>query len=121
MPESKPTKYRYLHVLQGHYGTRWEDLTTYECEDVADALQDLKSYRENEPAYLHRMIMRRELRNPVRTESYKIVRFVDNGTPGGRTIKRGLTLEQAQAHCSLESTHGVNSRGQRWFDGYEEE
>ena len=44
---------------------------------------------------------------------YKIVRFRFNGL--NRVIKRGLTLEQAQEHCRRESTRGDN-----WFDGYEE-
>ena len=46
--------------------------------------------------------------------TYKIVRMRLNG--GNRVIKRNLTLEQAQAHCKLESTHGEG-----WFDGYEKE
>lgn len=32
------------------------------------------------------------------------------------TLVRGLTLEQAQAHCSREDTHGDG-----WFDAYYEE
>lgn len=48
-------------------------------------------------------------------ETYRIVRHRFNGPPR-RTIKKGLTLEQAQAHCSKESTHGEG-----WFDGYERE
>jgi hypothetical protein len=31
-------------------------------------------------------------------------------------IETGLTLEEAQAHCQREDTHGDG-----WFDGYEEE
>jgi hypothetical protein len=48
-------------------------------------------------------------------ETYKIIRFRFKGRR--RTIKTGLTLEQAQAHCSREDTHkpGV------WFDGYTRE
>ena len=60
--------------------------------------------------------------------SYKIVRMYFNGRP--RTIKRGLSLEEAQKHCQdpetssstckkaanvrRTETHGL------WFDGYEE-
>lgn len=50
--------------------------------------------------------------------TYKIIRFWrDNDDKNGETIKTGLTLEEAQEHCSREDTHesGV------WFDGYTEE
>lgn len=46
--------------------------------------------------------------------TYRIVRFRFQGAK--RTIKRGLTLEQAQEWCSREDTHGEG-----WFDGYESE
>lgn len=46
--------------------------------------------------------------------TYKIVRFHFN--KDNETIERGLTLEQAQAHCNRDDTHGDG-----WFDGYEEE
>jgi hypothetical protein len=51
---------------------------------------------------------------------YKIVRFYrEDGFPGPprRTIKTGLTLEEAQEHCQRDDTReeGV------WFDGYDEE
>ena len=44
--------------------------------------------------------------------TYKIVRFYFNDSP--RTIKRGLTLDEAQAHCRRDDTHGEG-----WFDGYD--
>ena len=44
-------------------------------------------------------------------KTYKIIRFRFNGN--NRTIKKGLTLEQAQAHCNDEK-----SAGNGWFDGY---
>ena len=47
---------------------------------------------------------------------YKIVRFTfDKNHPDNhKVIKRGLTLEEAQAHCQRDDTRekGV------WFDGY---
>ena len=45
-------------------------------------------------------------------KTYKIIRFRFNGSR--RTIKTGLTLEEAQKHCQREDTHGKG-----WFDGYE--
>ena len=52
--------------------------------------------------------------------SYKILRFRFEGNT--RVIKRGLTLEQAQEHCSREDTHKKDSKGNViWFDGYDEE
>ena len=47
--------------------------------------------------------------------TYKIVRFYRDGR-NRRTIKKGLTLEQAQAHCEREDT-----AGEGWFDGYTED
>lgn len=43
--------------------------------------------------------------------TYRIVRFRFQGD--NETILRGLTLEEAQDHCSREYTHGDG-----WFDGY---
>ncbi len=47
--------------------------------------------------------------------TYKIIRLrFDEALD--ETIVRGLTLEQAQAHCQRDDTHGDG-----WFDGYVEE
>jgi len=46
--------------------------------------------------------------------TYKIIRFRFEGN--NRVIKRGLTLEEAQAHCQDPSTSGEG-----WFDGYDKE
>jgi len=64
--------------------------------------------------------------------SYRVVRFYRDAPRGSkrRVIKRGLTLEEAQAHCSDPETSSrtcTRSAGKRrtrtvgaWFDGYEE-
>ena len=61
---------------------------------------------------------------------YKIVRFYKNRLGYRRTIKTGLTLEQAQAHCHDPETSSsscksnkskaITRRNGEWFDGYEE-
>ena len=61
--------------------------------------------------------------------TYKIVRNYYYGTP--RTIKRGLTLNEAKLHCSNPETSSstcTNSVGKartkrlvKWFDGFEED
>lgn len=50
-------------------------------------------------------------------DTYKIVRFFRTGK---RQIKeRGLSLEDAQEHCSDERTHKKDKHGDViWFDGY---
>lgn len=47
---------------------------------------------------------------------YRIVRHRFNGK--ARTIRTGLTLAEAQAHCQREDTHGGTGNA-RWFDGYD--
>ncbi len=59
--------------------------------------------------------------------SYSIIRFYFNG--GSRVLKRGLTLEQAQAHCNDPETSSSTCspakarkvRASLWFDGYKDE
>lgn len=62
-------------------------------------------------------------------DTYRIVRMVFKG--GKRVISRGLTLEQAQAHCKDPQTSSRTcttydgrmrtKRNGPWFDGYEKE
>ena len=59
---------------------------------------------------------------------YKIVRMYFEG--GKRVVKKGLTLEQAQAHCQDPETSSstcttaaakkITKTMGPWFDGYEE-
>jgi hypothetical protein len=45
--------------------------------------------------------------------TYKITRFYQDDIDS-ETIATGLTLDEAQAHCRRDDTHGDG-----WFDGYE--
>lgn len=56
--------------------------------------------------------------------TYLIRRFCadDEHPDHRRVITRGLSLEQAQAHCSRDETHEASPSGEVvWFDGYEDE
>jgi hypothetical protein len=63
--------------------------------------------------------------------TYKIIRFYQRDNVPNRVIKTGLTLEEAQAHCSDPETSSSTAKrtagNQRtktrgpWFDGYNEE
>lgn len=71
------------------------------------------------------------------TDRYKIVRMFSARDSHGelfrrpRTIKRGLTLEQAQDHCRSPETSSRTCKSSKairytrangpWFDGYEQE
>jgi hypothetical protein len=46
--------------------------------------------------------------------TFKIIRFRQDDE--SETLVRGLTLDQAQAHCQRDDTHGEG-----WFDGYQAE
>ena len=62
--------------------------------------------------------------------SYCIIRMYRDDTPS-RTLRRGLTLEEAREHCSdpeTSSSTATRDAAKRhtdkhgpWFDGYEEE
>lgn len=55
----KKNKYLYLNVVQGLYGTTWEDLTA--SESYRECKADIKAYRKNAPETKYRIIKRREL------------------------------------------------------------
>lgn len=46
--------------------------------------------------------------------SYTIIRFYRDPNRKQHIVKRGLTLKQAQAHCSDPTTRKEGE----WFDGY---
>lgn len=61
--------------------------------------------------------------------TYKIIRFYFNG--GNEIVERGLTLEEAQAHCKDPETSSRTATNKKavertrlrgpWFEGYDEE
>ena len=61
---------------------------------------------------------------------YRIVRFYESAPIRRRIIAKGLTLEQAKAHCSDPETSSSTctkaagkartKRLGRWFDGFEQ-
>ena len=62
------SKYRYEKILQGNYGSGWDDLTAYNCDSTGwikdktireEKKSDWKAYRDNEPQYVHRFIKRK--------------------------------------------------------------
>ena len=53
-------KYRYVKIIQGNFGHRWEDVSIYDKQDFSLVKNDLKEYRlSNTGAY--RVIDRRIL------------------------------------------------------------
>ena len=64
------------------------------------------------------------------TERYNVVRMFQRDGSKRRTIKTGLTLEQAQVHCQDPETSSSTCKGAKarrrtaergpWFDGYED-
>ena len=68
LEEGRKRKYIEVRVLQGNYGSGWDDLCEYEIpEDWEEAKKvykeirdDVKAYRENEPQYPHRVVSRKK-------------------------------------------------------------
>ena len=66
---------------------------------------------------------------PEHAKRYKIIRMYANPGHPSRTIRRGLTLAQAQAHCEDPETSSTTARSSAakartrrlgaWFDGYD--
>lgn len=62
------------------------------------------------------------MKTPQDKQKYKIVRRYFDETKPAKIMQRGLTLEEAQAHCQRDDTHAPIKDGVRaWFDGYTEE
>jgi len=53
--------------------------------------------------------------------TYRIVRFYERDDVKNRTTLKGLTLEQAKAHCNDPKTQGYDQKLGHYFDGYTKE
>jgi len=51
--------WRSLYVIQGNYGTGWEDESEYDRADRAQAIADFREYRIAAPEYGHRIVRRK--------------------------------------------------------------
>ena len=79
--------------------------------------KDLKD-KKNNPDYRLDVPFLKNLSKKIKKEkgqaTYKIIRFFKDKP--NTIVQTGLTLQEAQHHCSLDST-----KGEDWFDGYSEE
>lgn len=57
------------------------------------------------------------LYEPREPRIYRIIRFRYQGR--NRTIRRNVTLTEAQAHCGREDTSSHSTGPGAWFDGYD--
>jgi hypothetical protein len=62
--KTKINKWDYLWIIQGRYSRSWEDVFT--ADNYKQARSILWDYKNNDIAYAHRLIRRREL-NPLYT------------------------------------------------------
>ena len=121
-------KTRDVYDIEGYYAQGWE----VECSEdtLPEAQARVREYRANVPGTAYRIRKRREQIKPAKA-LYRIVRNYENTNraPADCVRRRGLTLEQAQAHCKNPETssHTCTSAEGRahteahgpWFDGYE--
>jgi hypothetical protein len=54
---------------------------------------------------------------PSEPRIYRTIRFRFDGRP--RTLRNGLTLTEAQAHCERPDTSSHSTGAGAWFDGYD--
>jgi outer membrane protein assembly factor BamE (lipoprotein component of BamABCDE complex) len=116
-------------IVEGMYGSRtWDYIGS---EDTREEAQQLcRDYDENEPQYPHR-VRRAAPKNEDAPVTYKIVRHYQSDEHDNETITRGLTLEEAQAHCQDPEHSSSTATGVEalmvtdtygtWFDGYTHE
>jgi hypothetical protein len=121
-------------LVEGLYGPdarKWDYVGSEDTREDADALK--ADYERNEPQYTFRVRRNEEFdevdEDPDEEPTYKIVRHFQNRD--NEVIERGLTLEEAQAHCQDDESSSSTATGAEammvtesygaWFDGYTEE
>ena len=106
----------------------WDHIIT---EDTLEAAQEmLNDYDRNETLVPHR-IRKLAVKNPDAVKTYKVIRMFESDDYETEILARGLTLEEAQAHCNSPETSSSTAQSSeatartfkfgRWFDGYNEE
>ena len=117
------------YEVEGLYGQRqWDHIVT---EDTPEAAREtLREYDVNEPQFRHR-VRKVAVKDPAASTTYKVVRFFQDDDVEKETVLRGLTMDEAQAHCkdpesssrtatSPEALMRTEEFG-AWFDGWSEE
>lgn len=59
MKEARIGRTKEVKVLQGNWGSGWDDLCEYDKYDNGECKADLKAYMENDPTARYRVIFRR--------------------------------------------------------------
>lgn len=117
------------YEVEGLYGGRqWDHIVTETTPEAAR--QVLREYDVNEPQYRHRMRKVR-VKDPAAPTTYKVVRMFENDDIEKETLLRGLTKDEAQAHCNDPETSSRTATSPEalmrteefgaWFDGWTEE
>ena len=119
----------YQYEVEGLYGGRkWDHIVTEDTPQ--DAAKTLREYDENEPQYPHR-VRKVKVKDPTAPKTYMIVRHYQDDDVDNEVIKRGLTMDDAKAHCSDPQTSSSTATDPEalmrteefgaWFDGWTEE
>lgn len=121
-PSTKEEFYEMLGVLPPESLTTIEGNTSFKIAEYYIAyITDIyicykgKYYTLRDSAFKsHKSIIK--MVEEFNAVTYCITRFYEDDEKQSETIETGLTLEEAQAHCQSEETHGDG-----WFDGYNKE
>ncbi len=106
--EAKKSKYVQVHIVQGNYGSGWDDLTSH--DKFLEAKKERKVYDENE-SYPHRVIKRRILRS-----DYEVGNYADGGDFQAGVYANGGGLDTPKIYVAdLEAYNNGRLVGE-WLD-----